>query len=101
MYRSGLTLVLSRMSFSIYLPFCLQLLFRLWRLDLEPIDQRAVVICGRGYLLRAAPRVVDYEFQSVLARWKAEHSVEVVRAKQNPVRSDRYGLRKLLTSSSA
>lgn len=62
MYRSGLTLVLSRMSFSIYLPFCLQLLFRLWRLDLEPIDQRAVVICGRGYLLRAAPRVVDYEF---------------------------------------
>jgi hypothetical protein len=90
MYRSGPTLVLSRMSFSIYLPFCLQLLFSLWRLDLEPVDQCAVVICGRRYLLRAAPRVVDYELEPVLARWKAEDSVEVVRASK--IQSDQINM---------
>ena len=61
-------------------PFSLDLFFRLARLDLYPVDERAVIVGGSGDLLGASPAVVDDKLQLVRAWREAEDGVEVVRA---------------------
>ena len=64
--------------FAVHRPFRLDLFLRLASFDLDPVDQRSVVVCGGGNLFGTAPRVVDDEFELVGAGGQAEDGVEVV-----------------------